>query len=239
MNTGACDDLARACDLARRARRLGPRRRRVRAVGRGQPVEAAARRRASSGPTRGRCDGHKWLNVPYDSGYVFCADREAHAAAMSLHRLVPRAGQRAAAAPSDYVPESSRRARGFATWAALRELGREGVAELVDRCCALARRFGERLAAIEGVEIGNEVVLNQVLVELRRRRAHRPRRSTAVAARRHLLDGRHHLARPRATCGSRSRTGRRRRPTWTAPSRRSAACWPRSAELRFGPGGPG
>ena len=59
--------------------------------------------------------------------------------------------------------ESSRRARGFATWAGLRELGRDGVAELVDRCCALAERFAERLAEIDGVEIGNEVVLNQAL----------------------------------------------------------------------------
>jgi glutamate/tyrosine decarboxylase-like PLP-dependent enzyme len=59
--------------------------------------------------------------------------------------------------------ESSRRARGFASWAALRELGRSGVAELVDRCCALAERFAERLAELDGVEIGNEVVLNQVL----------------------------------------------------------------------------
>jgi glutamate/tyrosine decarboxylase-like PLP-dependent enzyme len=67
-------------------------------------------------------------------------------------------------APSDYVPESSRRARGFATWAALRELGQGGVAELVDRCCALAARFGEQLAEIDGAEVGNEIVLNQVLV---------------------------------------------------------------------------
>jgi glutamate/tyrosine decarboxylase-like PLP-dependent enzyme len=67
-------------------------------------------------------------------------------------------------APSDFVPESSRRARGFATWAALRELGRRGLEELVDRCCALARRFAEQLSAVDGVEIANQVVLNQVLV---------------------------------------------------------------------------
>jgi glutamate/tyrosine decarboxylase-like PLP-dependent enzyme len=69
------------------------------------------------------------------------------------------AGQEA----GSWAVESSRRARGFASWAALRELGRSGVAELVDRCCALAERFAERLAEIDGVEIGNEVVLNQVL----------------------------------------------------------------------------
>jgi glutamate/tyrosine decarboxylase-like PLP-dependent enzyme len=73
-------------------------------------------------------------------------------------------GEGSLRAPSDYVPESSRRARGFVTWAALRELGRQGLIELVDRCCALARGFGDRLGAIEGVEIGNDIVLNQVLV---------------------------------------------------------------------------
>jgi glutamate/tyrosine decarboxylase-like PLP-dependent enzyme len=62
------------------------------------------------------------------------------------------------------VPESSRRARGFATWAALRELGREGVADLVERCCTLARRFADTLGALDGVTIANDVVLNQVLV---------------------------------------------------------------------------
>jgi glutamate/tyrosine decarboxylase-like PLP-dependent enzyme len=66
--------------------------------------------------------------------------------------------------PGDYVLESSRRARGIATWAAIRQLGRNGIAELVDRCCALARRFASQLDAVEGVEIGNDVVLNQVLV---------------------------------------------------------------------------
>ena len=110
-------------------------------------------------------DGHKWLNVPYDSGYVFCAHPESHLASMSFTAayLVGH-GTGPVRAPSDYVPESSRRARGFATWAALRELGREGIAGLVDRCCALARRFADRLAAIDGVTIVNEVVLNQVLV---------------------------------------------------------------------------
>jgi glutamate/tyrosine decarboxylase-like PLP-dependent enzyme len=73
-------------------------------------------------------------------------------------------GQGGLRAPGDYVLESSRRARGFATWAALRQLGRTGVAELVERCCALARRFAEQLSAIDNVTIANDVVLNQVLV---------------------------------------------------------------------------
>jgi glutamate/tyrosine decarboxylase-like PLP-dependent enzyme len=110
-------------------------------------------------------DGHKWLNVPYDAGYVFCAHPGAHLAAMSYTASYltghDQAGLRA---PSDFVSESSRRARGFATWAALRELGRQGVADLIDRCCALARRFAAQLARLDGVTIENEVVLNQVLV---------------------------------------------------------------------------
>ncbi len=110
-------------------------------------------------------DGHKWLNVPYDCGFAFCAHPDVHAAAMS-YTAAYLTGQGGAGlrAPSDYVLESSRRARAFATWAALRQLGRTGVADLVERCCALARRFADQLAALDGVSIANEVVLNQVLV---------------------------------------------------------------------------
>jgi glutamate/tyrosine decarboxylase-like PLP-dependent enzyme len=110
-------------------------------------------------------DGHKWLNLPYDAGFVFCADPEAHAASMSYtaEYLVGQ-DEGVVRGPSDFVLESSRRARGFATWAALRELGRDGLADLVERCCALARRFAEQLGAVEGVSIANDVVLNQVLV---------------------------------------------------------------------------
>ena len=107
-------------------------------------------------------DGHKWLNVPYDSGFVFCAHPAEHAAAAS-YTAAYLVGSGGGASPSDFVLESSRRARGFAAWAALRELGGDGVAELVDRCCALARRFAERLTA-GGAEVVNDVVLNQVLV---------------------------------------------------------------------------
>jgi glutamate/tyrosine decarboxylase-like PLP-dependent enzyme len=108
-------------------------------------------------------DGHKWLNVPYDCGYAFCAHPEAHAIAIAYNAayLENDASLRAS---GDYVLESSHRARGFATWAALRQLGRRGVADLIDLCCAHARRFARALSAIEGIEIGNDVVLNQVLV---------------------------------------------------------------------------
>jgi glutamate/tyrosine decarboxylase-like PLP-dependent enzyme len=110
-------------------------------------------------------DGHKWLNVPYDCGYVFSAHPDAHAAAMSYTAAyLSGQGEGGFRAPADYVPESSRRARGFATWAALRQLGRNGVAELVERCCALARRFAAQLSELDGATVVNDVVLNQVLV---------------------------------------------------------------------------
>ena len=108
-----------------------------------------------------------WLNVPYDSGYIFCAHPDSHAAAMSLTAayLVGQANRAGGTrAPSDFVPESSRRARGFATWAALCELGRRGVSELVERCCARARQFADSLSRVDGVTVANAVVLNQVLV---------------------------------------------------------------------------
>jgi len=110
-------------------------------------------------------DAHKWLNVPYDCGLVFCRHEEAHARSMAVAAsYLQRADGRS---PSDWVPESSRRARGFAVWAAVRSLGRDGVAVLVDRCCGHATAFAERLGAEHGVEILNDVVLNQVLVRFR------------------------------------------------------------------------
>ena len=115
-------------------------------------------------------DAHKWLNCPYDSGIAIVADAEAHRTAMTLSAsyLMHQGGR--ARDNHDWVPEASRRARGFAAYAALRSLGRRGVAELVERCCRLARRMAERLAATEGIAVLNEVVLNQVLV-----RFHPPR----------------------------------------------------------------
>jgi glutamate/tyrosine decarboxylase-like PLP-dependent enzyme len=113
------------------------------------------------------CDGHKWLNVPYDSGYAFCADPDVHATAMA-YTAEYLTGQVAGRefGGGDYVPESSRRARGFATWAAIRSLGRSGVVELVERCCQLARRLADGVTAIPQVQVVNEVVLNQVLVRV-------------------------------------------------------------------------
>ena len=132
MNTGACDDL-RGRDLAHEH-------------GAWVHVDGAFGLWAAASPALRHlldgveladswgCDGHKWLNVPYDSGFVFCAAPDVHATSMSLHRAY-LTGRAASAGTADLTAESSRRARGFAAWAALRELGRHGVAELVDRCC--------------------------------------------------------------------------------------------------------
>jgi glutamate/tyrosine decarboxylase-like PLP-dependent enzyme len=109
-------------------------------------------------------DAHKWLNVPYDSGIVICADAAAHHAAMTLgasYYVETQGGERD---NYNWVPESSRRARGFAVYAALRSLGRSGLAEMIERCCAHARRFADGLRDAPGVAILNDVVLNQVLV---------------------------------------------------------------------------
>ncbi len=110
-------------------------------------------------------DAHKWLNVPYDSAMAIVADTGAHLGAMSLTGpyLVADPGQRDG---TNYVPESSRRARAIPIYAALRSLGRGGLAELVERNCAQARRMAERLAAIPGARVVNDVVLNQVLLQL-------------------------------------------------------------------------
>jgi glutamate/tyrosine decarboxylase-like PLP-dependent enzyme len=108
-------------------------------------------------------DGHKWLNVPYDCGVVAVRDAETHTAAMGM-RAAYLVRDDTARSNSDWVPEASRRARGFAVYAALRSLGRDGVTELVDRCCALARRLA---VAVEGeIEVLNDVVLNQVLLAM-------------------------------------------------------------------------
>ena len=107
-------------------------------------------------------DAHKWLNVPYDSGLAFVRDPEALRAAMAITAdYLPTLSE--FRNPSDYTPELSRRARGVDIWAALRSLGKQGVAGLIQRNCRQARRFAESLQA-RGFEVLNEVVLNQVLV---------------------------------------------------------------------------
>ena len=162
VNTGAVDPVGQISDIAHRhgawvhvdgAFGLW-----VAASPRLQPLVAGVGR-ADSWAT----DAHKWLNVPYDCGLVFCADPQAHRAAMGAragYLVHGSAGERDAL---DHNPEHSRRARGFAVYAALRALGRGGVADLVERSCALARRFATQLGATPGVTVLNDVVLNQVL----------------------------------------------------------------------------
>jgi glutamate/tyrosine decarboxylase-like PLP-dependent enzyme len=109
-------------------------------------------------------DCHKWLNVPYDSGVVFVRDDAAHYAAMTLNAPYYVTAPGAERDNSNWVPEASRRARGFTIFAALRSLGKKGIAELVERGCRLAQQMGALLAQGTGVQILNDVVLNQVLV---------------------------------------------------------------------------
>jgi glutamate/tyrosine decarboxylase-like PLP-dependent enzyme len=166
VNTGACDDLAAIASAARRH-------------GAWLHVDGAFGLWAAASPRTARlvagveladswgCDGHKWLNVPYDSGYAFCAHPHTHVEAMTyVASYLSGQVEGRAFGGGDFTPESSRRARGFATWAALRSLGRSGVADLVDRCCELTRRFADGLNALDGCEVVNDVVLNQVLVRV-------------------------------------------------------------------------
>jgi glutamate/tyrosine decarboxylase-like PLP-dependent enzyme len=109
-------------------------------------------------------DGHKWLNVPYDCGIAVVADAAAHRAAMTSTSPYIPPHEEGMPWGFDVTPEFSRRARGVPVYATLRSLGRSGVAELVDRCCDHARRMAEKLGAEDGVEVLNDVVLNQVIV---------------------------------------------------------------------------
>lgn len=107
-------------------------------------------------------DAHKWLNVPYDCGLAFVREPDALRAAMAVTaEYIPTSSP--VRNPADYAPELSRRARGVEVWAALKYLGRSGIADLVERTCRHARRFAEGLQAA-GYDVLNDVVLNQVLV---------------------------------------------------------------------------
>jgi glutamate/tyrosine decarboxylase-like PLP-dependent enzyme len=162
VNTGASDDFTRAIPMAHEA-------------GAWVHVDGAFGLWAAAAPGRRHLvegvgaadswatDAHKWLNVPYDSGLAIVADPEVHGTAMAYSAAYLAGSGRADFSLGDLVPDSSRRARGFAVWAALLELGRTGVADLVERCCSHATRMADRLRA-GGATIANDVVLNQVLV---------------------------------------------------------------------------
>lgn len=166
VNTGACDDLRATVDAVRAANAW------LHVDGAFGLLWAAASPRTRhlvDGIERAdswACDGHKWLNVPYDSGYGICAHPDVHATAMAYTASYLTGQVAGREFGGDFVAESSRRARGFATWAAIRSLGRSGIADLIDRSCALARWFADGLRAIDGVTIVNDVVLNQVLIRV-------------------------------------------------------------------------
>ena len=161
VNTGACDEIA---EISAQAHQFGA----------WVHIDGAFGLWARVAPSREHLvegvehadswatDCHKWLNVPYDSGVAFVRDGTAlrKSMAISAEYLPTETPQRN---PSDYTPELSRRARGVDVWAAMRSLGRSGLAEMVERHCRIARRFAEGLSG-QGFRILNDVVLNQVLV---------------------------------------------------------------------------
>ena len=160
VNTGAFDPVAEICE-------------RVRKHGAWVHVDGAFGLWAAAAPARAHLfrgvenadswatDSHKWLNVPYDSGLVFTRDPDSLRAALSVGAAYLAQGE--ARIPYQYTPDFSRRARGVEVWAALRHLGRAGLADLIERTCRFAKRFADRLAH-QGHRILNDVVLNQVLV---------------------------------------------------------------------------
>lgn len=111
-------------------------------------------------------DAHKWLNTPKDNGIAIIRDRQAHRAAMSVSAayLSSPGGVRD---QLDWTPDWTRRARGFAVYAAIRELGREGIADLIDRCCRFADQLAVGFASLPGVELVAAASLNQALVRFR------------------------------------------------------------------------
>jgi glutamate/tyrosine decarboxylase-like PLP-dependent enzyme len=161
VNTGAFDPMHEICERAHEA-------------GAWVHVDGAFGLWATAAPSRAHLttgiaeadswatDFHKWLNVPYDSGMAIARNADALRAAMAITaEYLPTENPNRN--PSDFTPELSRRARGVEVWAALRSLGRSGVAELIERNCRQARRFAEGLQAA-GHKVHNDVVLNQVLV---------------------------------------------------------------------------
>jgi len=134
-------------------------------------------------------DGHKWLQVPYDSGFAIVRDREAHQRAMTQwSSYLPTVAQ-GDRVPSAFVPELSRRARGTPVWAMLKTLGRQGVAELVERHCRLAQRFAALLAAEPGIQILNEVIINQAIANFGEGDAEARRAATEAVIARVQEDG--------------------------------------------------
>lgn len=136
-------------------------------------------------------DGHKWLQTPYDCGYAIVRDAEAHRRAMTTSASYLPAAEAGERDPTHFVPELSRRARGFASFAMMLHLGRSGIAGMVERHCRVAAGIARRLAAADGVGVLNEVQLNQCLVRFGADRpAEEGDRLTAATIARIQADGR-------------------------------------------------
>jgi glutamate/tyrosine decarboxylase-like PLP-dependent enzyme len=163
INTGAIDPIGELADIAHAHGAwlhvdgaIG-----LWAAAGGSRPDLAGLERADSWST----DAHKWLNVPYDCGIVICRHAAPHRAAMTATAsYLVQAAPGTDRDPVDWNPEFSRRARGVPVYAALASLGRDGIAAIVERCCAHARNFADLLSAEPGVELLNDVVLNQVLL---------------------------------------------------------------------------
>jgi len=109
-------------------------------------------------------DGHKWLQLPCDSGFAIVKDRAAHERAMSIEASYLPSAETTVREPSAYVPELSRRARGFAAWAMIRSLGRSGITEMIERHCDFAAALGKECASIPGVRVVAPIELNQLML---------------------------------------------------------------------------
>jgi glutamate/tyrosine decarboxylase-like PLP-dependent enzyme len=109
-------------------------------------------------------DGHKWLNVPYDSGFAFVRDREALRGGFA-QKAAYLTHQQEARDPMDWTPEFSRRARGFPTYAAIRQMGRAGIADLIERCCRHAHAIVVGIGKLDGARVVYEPTLNQGLIQ--------------------------------------------------------------------------
>lgn len=163
INTGACDPFPKICALARERGAW------VHVDGAfGLWAQASERLRHL---TRGveeadswATDGHKWLQTPYDSGFAIVRDRAAHERSMAIEASYLPGASEGEREPSAYVPELSRRARGFAAWAMIRTLGRTGIAEMIERHCGVAAAVAKSLAGTAGIEVVAPVELNQLIL---------------------------------------------------------------------------
>jgi len=163
INTGACDPFTEICTIAHDH-------------GAWVHVDGAFGLWAQASPrfrhlTQGveladswATDGHKWLQLPYDSGFAIVKDRAAHERCMSIEASYLPSAESSVREPSAYVPELSRRARGFAAWAMIRALGRSGIVEMIERHCDFAAALGRKCVSIPGVRIVAPIELNQLML---------------------------------------------------------------------------